>query len=85
MIETNVNLTIPQLQQLVTQLPINDRWGLVKILIESLQPNLQNVRSSVEQPIADEDHPLAKFCGSIQDETFIRHPQGEQSEREPLI
>ena len=27
---------------------------------------------------------LAQFYGCIQDDSFIRHPQNEQSEREPL-
>ena len=27
---------------------------------------------------------LSDFYGSIQDETFIRHPQPEQAEREPF-
>lgn len=28
---------------------------------------------------------LARFYGCIQDETFIRHPQGEQPERESFV
>lgn len=33
---------------------------------------------------SDAQIPLSQFYGCIQDETFIRHPQGEQPEREPL-
>jgi Protein of unknown function (DUF2281) len=33
---------------------------------------------------ASEGDSLAEFYGCIQDETFIRHPQGFQSERESL-
>ena len=28
--------------------------------------------------------PLSQFYGCIQDDSFIRHPQNEQPEREPL-
>jgi hypothetical protein len=30
-------------------------------------------------------YPLPKFYGCIQDETFLRHPQGQQPEREPIL
>ncbi len=30
----------------------------------------------------EKQHPLAKFYGCIDDETFIRQPQGELSDRE---
>ncbi len=35
-------------------------------------------------PKATEAVPLAEFYGCIQDDSFIRQPQNEQSEREPL-
>jgi hypothetical protein len=36
------NITLPEAQDIVMQLPAIDRWALVKTLIESLQPeNLQ--------------------------------------------
>ena len=35
-------------------------------------------------PKGVESVPLSQFYGCIQDETFIRHPQHEQPEREPL-
>ncbi|MBC8121747.1 MAG: hypothetical protein H7Y22_07930 [Gemmatimonadaceae bacterium] len=37
---------------------------------------------SVSLPKPVEALPLAQFYGCIQDETFTRHPQSEQSERE---
>lgn len=39
-------------------------------------------RTSLPKPA--EALPLAQFYGCIQDETFTRHPQNEQSEREPF-
>ncbi|MDM9584836.1 hypothetical protein [Nostoc sp. GT001] len=47
---------------------------MLKTLIESLQPETQ-----IETP----EYPLTKFYGCIEDETFFRHPQGQQ-EREPI-
>jgi hypothetical protein len=38
----NSHITLPEAESIVMQLPIIDRWALVKTLIESLQPeNLQ--------------------------------------------
>lgn len=35
-------------------------------------------------PKAIEAAPVSQFYGCIQDDSFIRHPQNEQPEREPL-
>jgi hypothetical protein len=35
-------------------------------------------------PKGVESAPLSQFYGCIQDDSFIRHPQNEQPEREPL-
>lgn len=35
-------------------------------------------------PKSVESVPLSQFYGCIQDDSFIRHPQNEQPEREPL-
>ena len=35
-------------------------------------------------PKGVEAEPLSEFYGCIQDDSFIRHPQNEQPEREPL-
>jgi hypothetical protein len=53
-----------------------NRWGLLKTIIESLQPETQT-----ETP----EYPQEQFYGCIQDETFFRHPQGQQEEREPIL
>jgi hypothetical protein len=34
--------------------------------------------------LVDSTYPSPKFYGCIDDETFIRHPQGARSEREPI-
>ncbi len=53
-----------------------DLTGLLKTLIKSLQP-----KTETETP----EYPLPQFYGCIQDETFFRHPQGQQPEREPIL
>jgi hypothetical protein len=35
-------------------------------------------------PKGVEAEPLSEFYGCIEDDSFIRHPQNEQPEREPL-
>jgi len=76
---TQDNMSPLELKRLVNQLPIANRWTLLKILVDSLQPNIQLALVGETN-----DHPLAKFYGCIDDETFIRHPQPQQSEREPI-
>jgi hypothetical protein len=53
-----------------------DLTRLLKTLIESLQP---------ETPTELREYPLPQFYGCIQDETFFRHPQGQQPEREAIV
>lgn len=36
------------------------------------------------RPKGVESVPLSQFYGCIEDDSFIRHPQNEQPEREPL-
>lgn len=42
--------------------------------------------SEVEQPLVNTAHgtPLDQFDGCIQDESFVRHPQPQQPDRETL-
>jgi hypothetical protein len=60
--------------------------GLLKVHL----PDMQNTDIEVvivyqtSSPKAVEVHPLAQFYGCIQDDSFFRHPQGEQPERESL-
>ncbi|MDZ8139375.1 MAG: hypothetical protein RM049_29505 [Nostoc sp. DedQUE04] len=61
----------------VAELPEEfDLTRLLKTLIESLQPTTLT-------KIAE--YPLPQFYGCIQDETFFRHPQEQQPEREPIL
>jgi hypothetical protein len=61
------------LTELGEELDFSQGCALLKILTESLQPE-------TETP----EYPLPQFYGCIQDETFFRHPQEQQSEREPI-
>lgn len=63
------------LAELTEELDLSRGLTLLKTLIESLEPETQ-----IETP----EYPLTKFYGCIQDETFFRHPQGQQQEREPI-
>ncbi|MBH8573354.1 hypothetical protein I8752_10080 [Nostocaceae cyanobacterium CENA369] len=64
-------------QSPVAELPEEfDLTRLLKTLIESLQP---------VTPTEITEYPLPQFYGCIQDETFFRHPQGQQPEREPIL
>jgi hypothetical protein len=38
---TSLNTTLPEVQTLAMQLPADERWALLKTLIESLQPESQ--------------------------------------------
>ena len=55
----------------------------VMSFIAFLRHNYSPIESSVQ--IAASAYPSPKFYGCIDDETFIRHPQGQQSEREPIL
>lgn len=44
----------------------------------------QKSRTASDQSSIQPERSLAEFYGCIQDETFIRHPQGNQPDREPL-
>lgn len=67
---------------------MDDRWALLKLLIELLQPatlTISDATKSLETDSGADEYPLARYYGCIDDETFIRHPQPEQSEREPIL
>jgi hypothetical protein len=52
-----------------------DLTRLLKTLIESLEP---------ENPTFIREYPQPQFYGCIEDETFFRHPQGQQPSRQPI-
>jgi hypothetical protein len=81
-------MTLQDLKKQVLELPTSDRWALLKLLIELLQPSslaTSTVTPLPTTPARLDAHPLAQYYGCIDDETFIRHPQPEQSEREPIL
>jgi hypothetical protein len=67
------------LAEITEQLDISRGLALLKTLIESLQPEIQTETPQYPQ------YPLPQFYGCIQDETFFRHPQGQQQEREAIL
>lgn len=46
---------------------------------------LRHNDASIKQVPQNLAYPSPKFYGCIDDETLIRHPQEQQSEREPLL
>lgn len=81
-------VSFSELKKLVLELSVDDRWALLKLLIELLQPATRTISDATQLLETDsrvDEHPLARYYGCIDDETFIRHPQGEQSEREPIL
>lgn len=62
--------------ELTEELDTSYGWALLKTLIDSLQPAIQAETSQ---------YPLPQFYGCIQDETFFRHPQEQQPERESIL
>ena len=62
--------------ELTEELDTSLGWTLLKTLIESLKP---------ENPTETPEYPQPQFYGCIQDETFFRHPQGQQLEREAIL
>ena len=74
--QTNPNVTLLKVKNLAMQLPTVERWELLKILIDSVQP---------ETATSTPEYPQPQFYGCIQDEAFFRHPQGEQQRREEIL
>jgi len=56
---------------------LSDRWA-------SWLEDVDRIEITPIEEVYVTKHPLAKFYGCIDDETFIRHPQPEQSERESI-
>jgi hypothetical protein len=86
----SIDKTVPfsELKKIVLELSVGDRWALLKLLIELLQPatlTISEATQSLQTDSGADEHPLAQYYGCIDDETFIRHPQPEQSERESIL
>jgi hypothetical protein len=54
---TSLNTTLPEVQTLAMQLPADERWALLKTLIESLQPESSAPRFT-ESPVTSNHHSL---------------------------
>jgi hypothetical protein len=74
-------MVISELEQQLLQLSPSDKRHIIQLLTESLQPETQ---TETPEPKITE-YPLPQFYGCIQDETFFRHPQGQQPEREAIL
>ncbi|MGA0198944.1 MAG: hypothetical protein ACO3NK_07430 [Prochlorotrichaceae cyanobacterium] len=79
---TQLKSPIEQLQETIKELPMDDRWFLLKWLIELLQPQVNNPQG---QPETLNQYPNPSFYGCIQDDTFFRHDQGTQADREVIV
>jgi len=82
-------MTIPELQQQLLQLPPKDKLYIIQLLAQNLTTHniesLQLGSQTATLPTRITEYPLPQFYGCIQDETFFRHPQGNQSEHEPIL
>lgn len=78
-------MTLQELQKQALKLSVGDRWTLLKLLIDSLSLTTSTATASPKAPTDQNPHPLAQYYGCIDDETFIRHPQPEQPERESFL
>ena len=60
------NISLTEAETIVMQLPMRDRWALVKTLIESLQPeNLEQPSIDLSAPSTNEIMSLALSSGSF--------------------
>jgi hypothetical protein len=54
---SSLNITLPEVQTLAMQLPADERWALLKTLIESLQPETSAPRFT-ESTLTSNDRSL---------------------------
>jgi hypothetical protein len=79
---TQENIAPAELQKLVMQIPIANRLNLLKLLVESLQPEIaMNLQANKKRQWSSEF--LSTF-GSWRGEALARAPQEEQPERDLL-
>jgi len=72
-----------ELEQQLLQLSRDDKLYIIQLLAQSL--TTQNNNTQLVQTGKIPEYPQPQFYGCIQDETFFRHPQGQQPEREPIL
>ncbi|AUS99453.1 hypothetical protein CLI64_03055 [Nostoc sp. CENA543] len=92
-------MVAPELEQQLLHLSPDDKLYIIQILAQSLTTQNNNIhqlskiselfRQSLAAELRGEfeisEYPQPQFYGCIQDETFFRHPQGQQTEREPIL
>ncbi|MDZ8226494.1 hypothetical protein [Nostoc sp. ChiVER01] len=76
-------MIVPELEQQLLQLSPDDKLYIIQLLAQSLTTYKNNTQPVQTSKISE--YPLPQFYGCIQDETFFRHPQGQQPEREPIL
>ena len=64
----NINHSIGQLQETIKQLPQNDRWFLLKWLVELLQPQVQPTFRQIKHSDSSFAQALRKFRTQIEAE-----------------
>ncbi|WP_414528814.1 hypothetical protein [Nodularia chucula] len=69
-------MTISELEQQLLQLSPNDKLHIIQLLAQSMTTQSNNNNPEYPQP---------QFSGCIPDETFFRHPPGEQAQREAIL
>ncbi|HLP88767.1 MAG TPA: hypothetical protein VK184_09290 [Nostocaceae cyanobacterium] len=85
-------MAIPELEQQLLQLSLNDKLYIIQLLAQSLTELdfsqgcalLKTLTESLQPATETPEYPLSQFYGCIQDEAFFRHPQEQPSEREPI-
>ncbi|MBC6418979.1 MAG: hypothetical protein GDA44_09430 [Prochloron sp. SP5CPC1] len=85
--EANFKSTMTQLQRLIKQLSVRERWALLKWLLELLQRESQTAPRETVSPetsVILDEYPDEKFYGSIDDPSFIRQSLDITPEREPI-
>ena len=88
-------ISLDELKDQVSQLSTDDRWALLRFLVVLLQSNHLTaavsvvtpplVTSTITEPDSLDEHPLARYYGCIDDETFVRHSQPELRECEAIL
>jgi hypothetical protein len=71
-----------ELKTQILQLSVDDRWTLLKLLVESLQPEILNPPPKSPEDLGWTPGFFERTAGSWQGEPLVRAPQEEASERE---
>ena len=71
----NSHITLPEAESIVMQLPVIDRWALVKTLIESLQPENLQQQNTIEaiDYLAPSNHEIMALADSGSSFDFLNN------------